>query len=47
MMLLQAAADQWNVPASELKVSKGVITHTASQRSLRYGEVAAAPPRRT
>jgi isoquinoline 1-oxidoreductase beta subunit len=42
MMLLQAAAEQWNVPAGELKVSKGVITHTASQRSLRYGEVAAA-----
>jgi isoquinoline 1-oxidoreductase subunit beta len=42
IMLVQAAADQWNVPASELKVSKGVITHTASQRSLRYGEVAAA-----
>jgi isoquinoline 1-oxidoreductase beta subunit len=42
IMLMQVAADQWNVPVGELKVSKGVITHTASQRSLRYGEVAAA-----
>jgi isoquinoline 1-oxidoreductase subunit beta len=47
IMLLQAAADQWNVPAGELKVSKGVITHTASQRSLRYGEVAAAASKLT
>src|ERR1700742_4496031 len=42
IMLLQAAADQWNVPIGELKVSKGVITHAASQRTLRYGDVAAA-----
>jgi isoquinoline 1-oxidoreductase subunit beta len=42
IMLMQAAADQWNVPVSELTVSKGVITHVASQRTLRYGEVAAA-----
>ena len=42
IMLLQAAADQWNVPVSELSVSKGVITHGPSQRTLRYGEVAAA-----
>ncbi len=42
IMLMQAAAEQWNVPAGELKVSKGVITHAASQRSLRYGDVAAA-----
>jgi isoquinoline 1-oxidoreductase beta subunit len=42
IMLLQAAADQWNVPVGELTVSDGVITHTASKRSLHYGEVAAA-----
>jgi len=42
IMLMQAAADQWSVPVSELSVSKGVITHAASQRTLRYGEVAAA-----
>src|ERR1700710_1066712 len=42
LMLLQAAADQWNVPVGELTVSDGVITHGASKRSIRYGEVAAA-----
>jgi hypothetical protein len=33
MMLLQAAADEWNVPVAELTVSNGVITHAASNRS--------------
>jgi len=33
MMLLQAAADQWNVPVGEVTVANGVITHAASQRS--------------
>jgi isoquinoline 1-oxidoreductase subunit beta len=42
MMLLQAAANQWNVPVSELSVSKGVVSHSASPHTLRYGEVAAA-----
>src|SRR3984957_16772357 len=42
IMLLQAAAEQWKVPVEELTVSKGVITHAASQRTLRYGDVAAA-----
>ena len=42
IMLLQAAADQWSAPVSELTVSDGVITHAASKRTLRYGEVAAA-----
>src|SRR6516164_10718674 len=42
MMLLQAAADEWKVPLTELTVSNGVITHASSNRSLRYGEVAAA-----
>ncbi len=42
MMLVQAAAGQWQVPAAECAAAKGVITHKASGRSLRYGEVAAA-----
>jgi isoquinoline 1-oxidoreductase subunit beta len=42
MMLMQAAANEWNVPVSELTVSKGVITHDASKRSTTYGKVAAA-----
>ena len=42
IMLVQAAAGEWKVPAVECSVAKGVITHKASGRSLRYGEVAAA-----
>ena len=42
IMLLQAAADSWTVPASELTVSDGVITHAASKRTTTYGKVAAA-----
>src|ERR1700719_4486414 len=42
MMLLQAAAEEWKVPVSELSVSEGVITHAVSKRSIRYGKVAAA-----
>ena len=45
MMLLQAAADEWNVPVAELRVASGVITHPASQRSIGYGQVAAAAAR--
>jgi isoquinoline 1-oxidoreductase subunit beta len=47
VMLLQAAADQWKVPAGELTVSNGVITHAASKRSIHYGEVAAAAAKLT
>ena len=41
-MLIQAAANEWKVPASECTAEKSVITHKASARSLRYGQVAAA-----
>ena len=47
LMLLQAAAEQWNVPVGELTVSDGVITHGPSKRSIRYGEVAAAAAKLT
>ena len=42
LMLMQAAANQWKVPVGEVTTSKGVITHKASGRSLRYGKVALA-----
>jgi isoquinoline 1-oxidoreductase beta subunit len=42
IMLLQAAADAWQVPVNELTVSDGVITHTPTQRTTTYGKVAAA-----
>ena len=38
-MLVAAAAQQWNVPASECNVSKGVVTHP-SGKTARYGELA-------
>lgn len=42
MMLVQAAADSWGVPASECKAANSVITHTPSGRTTTYGKVAAA-----
>ena len=39
---MQAAANAWGVPVSELTVAKGVITHKASNRSTTYGKVAEA-----
>lgn len=42
MMLIQAAANEWKVPAAECSAEKSVITHKASGRSIRYGQVAAA-----
>src|SRR6266849_3107496 len=47
MMLMQAAADQWKVPAGELTVADGVITHAASKRRTSYGKVAAAAAKLT
>ena len=41
-MLKQAAANEWKVPVTEITVSKGVITHKASNRSTTYGKVATA-----
>ncbi len=46
-MLLQAAADQWNVPVGELRVSDGVITHAGSGRRTTYGKVAEAAAKLT
>src|SRR5207302_683282 len=47
MMLMQAAADQWKVPVSELTVSNGMIRHAASKRVTSYGKVAAAAAKLT
>ena len=41
-MLVAAAAQQWNVPASECKASLNKVTHTPSKRSLSYGQLATA-----
>jgi len=42
MMLVSAAAKQWGVPESDCTVSKGIVTHKASNRSLSYGQLAQA-----
>jgi|LauGreDrversion4_2_1035121.scaffolds.fasta_scaffold01578_13 isoquinoline 1-oxidoreductase beta subunit len=47
MMLMQAAADGWNVPVGELTVANGVISHAASKRKISYGKVAAAAAKLT
>ena len=41
-MLVQAAASNWSVPASECTASNSVITHSASGRKTTYGQVALA-----
>jgi isoquinoline 1-oxidoreductase beta subunit len=40
LMLIDAAAARWKVPAGECSAERGVITHGPSKRTLRYGEVA-------
>src|SRR5262249_16423685 len=42
LMLLQAAADGWQVPVGEVTVAGGVISHPASGRRTTYGKVATA-----
>ena len=42
MVLMQAAANQWQVPVAELRVDKGVVQHAASGRSTTYGKLADA-----
>jgi len=40
-VLLDATAEKWDVPVSELTTEPSVVVHTASNRRLSYGEVAA------
>jgi isoquinoline 1-oxidoreductase beta subunit len=42
MMLVQAAASEWNVLVAECTVANGVITHKPSGRTTTYGKVAGA-----
>jgi isoquinoline 1-oxidoreductase subunit beta len=41
-MLIQAAANDWKVPASECTAANSVITHTPSGKTTTYGKVAEA-----
>ncbi len=42
VMLIQAAANEWKVPASECAAANSVITHTPSGRTTSFGKVAEA-----
>src|SRR5271170_3764889 len=46
-VLVQAAAQRWNVPAGECTVVKGVVFHDASHRRATYGELADAAAKLT
>lgn len=41
-MLVQAAAQRWQVPAADCRTEAGQVIHTATGRKLGYGELAAA-----
>ncbi|SNS55755.1 isoquinoline 1-oxidoreductase, beta subunit [Noviherbaspirillum humi] len=47
MMLVQAAANEWQVPAAECRAANSTITHAPSGRSTTYGKVAAAASKLT
>jgi isoquinoline 1-oxidoreductase beta subunit len=47
MMLIEAAANEWKVPAAECIAANSVITHALSRRSTTYGKVAEAAARLT
>jgi isoquinoline 1-oxidoreductase beta subunit len=47
MMLVQAAANAWNVPVAECSAANSVITHRPSGRTTTYGKVAEAAARLT
>jgi isoquinoline 1-oxidoreductase beta subunit len=42
IMLIQAAAREWRVPAASCTAARGVVTHAATGRSLSYGALAGA-----
>jgi isoquinoline 1-oxidoreductase subunit beta len=41
LMMVGAAAANWNVPATELTTGAGIVTHAASKRSATYASLAA------
>jgi len=46
-MLLQSAAQKWNVPFDELSTAAGHVSHNASRRTAAYGELVAIAARLT
>ena len=47
LMLLQAAANEWNVPVAECVAAVSVITHQPTGRKVTFGKVAAAASKLT
>ena len=47
VMLIQAAANDWKVPASECTAANSIITHTPSGKTTTYGKVAEAAAKLT
>jgi isoquinoline 1-oxidoreductase beta subunit len=47
VMLIQAAADEWKVPAAECTAANSIITHKPSGRTTTYGKVAEAAAKLT
>ncbi len=47
MMLVQAAANDWGVPAGECRAEKSVVTHVPTGRTTTYGKVADAAAKLT
>jgi len=45
IMLIQAAANEWQVPVTECHAASSVITHAPTGRSVTYGQVAEAAAR--
>ena len=42
MMLIQAAAEEWKVPASECRAASSIVSHPPTGRTVSYGKVADA-----
>jgi len=47
MILIQAAANQWEVPVSECTVDKGIVSHKGSNKTARFGELVEAASKLT
>jgi isoquinoline 1-oxidoreductase subunit beta len=46
-MLIEEAAERWHVPPGECSARDSVVTHTATGRTIRYGQIAEAAARRS
>ena len=46
-MLIEEAAERWRVPPGECSARDSVVTHNATGRTIRYGQIAEAAARRS